>query len=191
MDETTALTSIKNRVSIVTTDFDVQLKDFYRAAVKRLYPMAQKEIAPQTVSVSVDTYGEAVVDLSSISLTDVRAVEASNGGAWYTIDSIFRHGTQLRVRDLDTSVTQLRLYGLQRFVVDGSGVVALPDELEEPVLWFMASAFFDMLAGNKSKYNLYMQSAGGNAVDDMRAEADYYEQRALDYLERKTQIYGA
>lgn len=190
MTKTEALTSVKFRINIDTTDFDSELGEFFTSSVDRLYPLAQKEVDAQEVSIAVDSYGEASTTLSDAGLTDVRAVEVYGGGAWRDVDNIFRHGTKLRVRGLSTSDSQLRLYGLSRYVV-ASDSVDLPAELREPVFWFMASFFFDMLAGNKSKYNTYMQTNGGNAVDDMRAEADYYEQRALQYLENQPQIYGA
>lgn len=191
MTTANALTSIKSRLNITTTDFDTALTEFFTSAINRLYPLAQQEVAAQTVVPSVDSYGEAVISLSGIGLTDVRAVEAQSGGAWSPADSIFRHGSDLRVRDLGSATSQLRLYGLKRYAVVSADVPALPAELNEPVFWFMAAYFFDMLAGNKSMYNTYMQTNGGTAVDDMRAEADYYEQRAMQYLENQTQLYGA
>ena len=93
----------------------------------------------------------------------------------------------MRVRDLTSDVTQLRLYGLKKYVVSDSSV-DLPEHLELPV---MMSEFYDMLAGNKSKFNVYMQAAGGNAVEDMRAEAQYYEAKADAYIEEKTTLYGS
>jgi hypothetical protein len=187
-----ALTAAKNRLNLTGTDFDTQLTDFFDTAVDRLYPRVQKEVAVQTVTATVDSYGEATVDLSALGtpLTDVRLVEATQGQSWYPADSIYRHGTSLRIRDLDDAVTQLKLYGLNAYVVAAS-TTDIPERYELPVLWYMMSEFFDMLAGSKSKFNVYTQAAGGNAVDDMRAESDYYEQKATNYLEEKAQLYGA
>lgn len=187
-----ALTAAKNRLSITTTDFDTQLTDFFDMAVNRLFPKIQKEVAAQTVNATVDSYGEATVDLSALgtALDDVRAVEATEGQRWYPVDDIYRHGTSLRVRGLETTVSQLKLYGLKAYVV-ASSTVDLPERFELPVIWYMMSEFFDMLAGNKSKFNVYTQAAGGNAVDDMRAEADYYDQKASDYIDEKATLYGA
>lgn len=196
---TAALTAVKNRLSVTTTDFDTQLTDFFDTAVDRLNPEVLKEVAPQTVTATVDSYGEATVDLSALAtpLDDVRLVEATEGSQFYPADNIYRHGISLRVRGLATTVTQLKLYGLKAYAVTATGGEGsapgtdIPERYELPVLWYMMSEFFDMLAGNKAKFNTYQQSAGGNAVDDMRAEADYYEQKADAYVEKKATLYGS
>lgn len=187
-----AITATKNRANIVVSDFDTALTDFFDAAVDRLYPKIQKEVAAQEKVVTVDSYGETTVDLSALStpLDDVRLVEATKGQSWYPADEIYRHGTILRVRDLESTVTSLKLYGLKAYVVSDAAV-DLPERYELPVVWFMLSEFFDMLAGNKSKFNTYQQSAGGNAVDDMRAESEYYENKANAYLDEKATLYGS
>lgn len=188
-----ALTAVKNRLSLTGSDFDTQLTDFFDTAVDRLYPKIQKEVAAQTVTATVDNYGEAVVDLSAVtptSLDDVRLVEATQGQSWYPADNIYRHGTSLRVRGLESTVTQLKLYGLKAYVVAAAST-DLPERYELPVMWFMMSEFFDMLAGNKAKFNVYQQSAGGNAVDDMRAESEYYENKANSYIDEKATLYGS
>lgn len=194
MTTTEALDAAKNRLYLEgSTEFDTELTDFFSTAVDRLYPKVQQEVAVQTVNATVDSYGEATVDLASgpsTALDDVRAVEATEGQRWYPVDSIYRHGTSLRVRGLETDVTQLRLYGLKKYVVSGSSV-ALPAHFELPVIWYMMSEFYNLLAGNKSKFNVYQQQAGGNAVDDMRAEADYFEEKANEYIDEKATLYGA
>ena len=186
-----ALTAVKNRLSLTDTTFDTQLTDFFDTSVDRLYPKVQKEVAAQTAAATVDTYGEAIVDLSTLvtPLDDVRLVEATEGQSWYPADKIYRHGSTLRIRDLSTSVTQFKIYGLKAYVV-ATSTTDIPERYELPVLWFMMSEFFDMLAGNKSKFNVYQQSAGGNAVDDMRAESEYYESKANLYLDEKATLYG-
>lgn len=187
-----ALTAVKNRLNLTDTTFDTQLTDFFDTSVDRLYPKVQKEVAAQTVTATVDSWGEATVDLSALTtpLDDVRLVEASQGNSWYPADSIYRHGTSLRVRDLATTVTQLKIYGLKAYVVSGA-TTDIPERYELAVLWFMMSEFFDLLSGNKSKFNVYMQSNGGGAMDDMRQESEYYENKAMAYLDEKAQLYGS
>lgn len=187
-----ALTAAKNRLNITTADFDTQLTDFFDTAVDRLSPRVQQEVAAITTTVSSDSYGEATIDLSTLStaLDDVRLVEVTQGQSWYPVEDIYRHGTSLRIRGLKSSVTQAKVYGLKAYAV-AAATVALPERFELPVLWFMMSEFFDMLAGSKSKFNVYTQSAGGNAVDDMRAEAEYYENKANAYIDEKASLYGS
>lgn len=193
MTTTEALTAAKNRLYLEgSTDFDTELTDFFDMAVDRLYPKVQKEIAAQTVNATVDSYGEAIVDLSAVTtpLDDVRLVEATEGFETYPVSNIYRHGVNLYVRGLNTSVTQLKLYGLKKYVIAAS-TVDLPEHFELPVIWYMLAEFYDMLAGHKGKFSVYAQQAGGNAVDDMRAEAQYYEAKAEAYIDEKAQLYGS
>lgn len=193
MTSTDAVNSAKSRLFLTeTTDFDSELADFFETAVTRLYPKVQKEMPSQQANVVVSNYGEAFVDLSLLStpLDDVRDVEASAGYEWQSVENIYRHGTEMRVRGLSTSITQLRLYGLKKYAIVDSEV-DLPSYMEPPVIWFMLSEFFDMLSGNKSKFNVYTQQAGGRAVEDMRNEAQYYEVKAEAYIDEKANLYGA
>jgi hypothetical protein len=198
MTQATALVSVKNRLDLSSdTTFDTVLADYILAAVKRLYPRAGAQIAPQTVSISPDTYGEAFVDLQSASLTTkldgVRLVEIAGSGAWAPNDSRYQHGTQLRLRDLPSWATQAKLYGLNRFVLDASVAAntTVPEELEHAVIWYAMSEFYENLTGNKRKYNIYMQTNGARGVDNMRDEAIYYEQRADQYIEEQRTGGGA
>jgi hypothetical protein len=192
MTTTEAVAAAKARLFISNTDFDTQLEGFFDTSVDRLNPRIQKEVASQTKTVTVDDYGETTVDLSTLTtpLADVRLVEATEGNEWYDAPSIFRHGVTLRVRQLSSSVSQLRLYGLNPYVV-ASATVDLPERYELPVIWYMMSEFFDMLSGNKSKFNVYTQQAGGNAVEDMRAQSQYFEAKADAYVDEKAQLYGS
>ncbi|HYH01805.1 MAG TPA: hypothetical protein VEC37_01780 [Bacillota bacterium] len=187
-----ALTAAKNRLGLSGTAFDTQLTDFFDTAVDRLFPRVQKEVDVQTVTPTVDNYGEAEINLATVAtpLDDVRLVEAYQSSTWWPADKIFRHGTKLRVRDLPTDVSSIRLYGLKKYVV-ASAAVDIPEWCELPVIWFMMSEFYDYLAGSKSGYNIYSQTPGARAVDNMRDESEYYEQKAEQYIEEKAQLYGA
>lgn len=187
-----ALAAAKNRLGITGTDFDTQLTDFFDMAVDRLYPRVQKEIASQTTVPTVDSYGEANIDLSAITtpVDDVRLVEAYQSTNWWPADNIFRHGVYLRVRDLPSDVTLLKIYGLKKYVVSGSAV-DIPEHLELPVLWYMMSEFYDYLSGNKAKYNIYAQTSGARAVDNMREESAYFEVKADEYIEKQQTLYGS
>lgn len=186
-----ALTAVKNRLNITTTDFDTQLTDFFDTSIDRLFPKVMQEVTVQSTVPTIDAYGEATVDLSSLStsLDDVRLVEATEGQSWYPVDSIYRHGTSLRVRDLQSSVTFLKIYGLKKYSV-ADAAVSIPEQYELPVLWFMMSEFYDYLSGNKAKYNIYTQSTGARAVDNMRDESEYYEDKAIRYIEDRANLYG-
>lgn len=180
-------TAVKRRldIEVAATEFDDEIGDFIEQSVKRLYPLTAQEVDPEIVSVTIDSYGEGEVSFTTESLDDVRLVEAYDGSSWFPVDGVYRHGSKLRVRGLSTDVSQLKLYGLLAYDVE-----TVPGFLELPVIWYSMSEFYDMLAGNKRKYNVYMQN-GGAALDDMRQESDYYEAKAQRYIEEHATAYGS
>jgi hypothetical protein len=196
MTGATALVSVKNRLAIFDTTYDVQLADYIAAAVGRLFPRAGAEIDPQTVTTAtVDSYGEVTIDLSTLPtpVADSRYVEGAGTGAWFPIDSKFVHGKKLRLRDVPNYTTSFRIYGINRFVLDPSNAAntTIPQELELAVIWYAMAEFYENLTGSKKNYNIYMQTVGARAIDNMRDEAIYYEQKADQYLEEQAGMYGS
>lgn len=189
---TTALISVKRRLDIADADttWDSQLAEFIQSGVKRLYPLVQREVAPVEVSVSVDD-GEAVVDLSTQSLDEVRAVESYQGTYWAEVDDFIHHAGQLYIQGLPDATTAVKLYGRSRYTLTSSETSAtVPQELEQAVFWYAMSEFYDFLAGNKRKYNLYTNN-GARGVDNMIDLSDRYEQKANIFLNDHATISGA
>lgn len=181
--------SVKNRLDLdqANIDFDTQIDDFIDKGVKRLYPIALRPLPVQVEDVIVDGFGEAVIDLSALTepADSVRKVEVSNGAAgWLRTSDFYHQGTFLYIQDLDGSITQARLYANGVFTLDN-----LADDLEPPVVWFAMSEFYDFLAGNKRKYNSYMNN-GAREVDNMNELSDYFERKANVYLNDRVHIYG-
>lgn len=184
------LTAVKNRLDIANSDttFDTQLTDYFTQAVNRLYPKTGVEVAAQTASLSVDSFGEASVDLSTLTtpVTDVRFVEVNGGQATFPADSKMVHGTILRLRDLPSYVTQAKIWGINSFTL-----ATVPASLELAVYWYVMSEFYENLAGNKRKFNIYMQTNGVSAMSEMRQEALFYEQKADAYVDEQSPMYGS
>lgn len=190
---TTARSSLKVRLAIpaATTDWDSLLDEFVQSAVKRLFPLVQREVAPVEVSVTVDD-GEAVVDLAASSLDEVRVVESYQGVSWTEVDDFIHHAGSLYVQGLSDSTTALKLYGRSRYTITASEDSAtVPQELDQAIFWYAMSEFYDYLASNNSKYNIYAQVSGSRGVDNMREQAEYYEQKANAYLNDHATIAGA
>jgi len=181
-----ALASVKTRLDISDTTWDAAINDFVAMAVKRLYPVAQLEVAVQTVALTVDNYGEAQVNMATMStpILAARKVEVSGGYGWSEANDNYHHGTTLFVRGLGSSDTQARVYGVTTF-----DLATVPTYLEQAVIWYAMSEFYDYLAGNKRKYNLYTQS-GARSVDNMKEESQYYEQKANIFLNDRVTLYG-
>lgn len=187
MTTATARAAVKNRLGIKSADttWDTLIDDFVAAAVLRLYPSASLEVDRQEVTpVTVDTYGECEVDISvlSLGLRAARQVEAWDGYTWQTITSTYHHGKYLRLRGVSTDTTKIRLYGLKPFAT----IDNVYDWLTQAVVWFAMAEFYDYLAGSQSDYNIYMQNTGARAVDNMRDESSYFDQKAMDYISNQS-----
>lgn len=185
----TALTSLKRRLDIDLSDtsFDAQLNEFVLSAVGRLYPIAQKEVPTQTTNVSVDNFGETTVNLSTLSspcLAARRVEYKDQSGVWVPADTTYHHGVSLQVRELATYVTVLNIYGVTTF-----DLASVPAFLEQAIIWYAMSEFYDFLAGNKRKYNLY-QLNGARAVDNMQDQSEFFEGKANVYLADRATLYG-
>lgn len=156
--------------------------------MNRLYPIAQKEIGIQSKIAGSDSFGETSMDLSVLPIPAiaVRKVEYStSGGAFVPAEDTYHHGTILIIRDLpaDQSIT-FKLYGLTMFDLS-----TIPVYLEQAVIWYAMSEFYDFLSGNNRKYNLYTDN-GARSVDNMKDESEYYESKANVFLNDRTTLYG-
>lgn len=184
------LASLKVRLGLTDTTFDTQLGEFRDAALRRLYPRATFQVDPQEVtSITVDDYGECVIDMSTLAtpILAAREVEAYDGYTWRRITSTKHHGIKLRLRGLNKSTdTKLRINGLKAF----PAIDNVYDHLLQALYWYAISEFYDFMASNKAKYNIYLQQTGARAVDNMRDESVYYEQRADRYLEEQNETFG-
>lgn len=171
------------------TTWDSLLGDSITAAVRRLFPRVQNEVPRQEVSdFSVDNEGECDIDLTALTspLKNIRKLEAYDGSAWFQLSKTYIHANTLTVREVDTSVTRFRIYGLTAYATS----TELPDHLIQPVIWLAMSEYYDYLAGSKSSYNSYSQLSGARAVDNMADESERFENKALNELADQAQIYG-
>lgn len=181
-----ARTAVKDRLDIDSSDatFNTKIDGFVLAAVNRLYPIAQAELPRIEQSITVDSYGEAVVDMAALGITAARMVEISSGYEYDSHSDYYHHGTTLYIRDLTRSTTRARIYGNTPFTL-----ATVPTYLEQAVYWFAMSEFYDFMAGSKKNYNIYM-SSGARDVDNMRDESQYYEQKANVYINDRAKLSG-
>lgn len=193
-DAATVRAAVKSRLGITDNTFDSQIDGFVTAAVSRLYPRAKLEVNSQELLsgnpafVYDTTQAEATIDLNALTtpIREARQVEGYNSYSWELITDTYHHGQYLRLRRLSSSYSKLRFYGLKPF----TAITEVYDWLLQAVYWYAMAEFFDYLAGNKAKYNVYIQQNSARAVDNMRDESLYYESRADAYVEQQNQDYG-
>lgn len=191
MTSAEARTAVKDRMGIAsgTTTFDTLIDGFVLSGVRRLYPRASLEVASQEVdSFTVDNLGECIIDITALStpILAARKVEAYDATAWHRVTDTYHHAGSLVCREISDDITKFRIYGLTKF----ASVDEVQDWLLQAVIWYSMAEFYDYLAGNKKNYNIYMQSTGARAVDNMADQSAYYDAKADRYIEEQNQVYG-
>lgn len=188
MTTAAARDAIKARLSLVDNTFDSLIESLVSASVNRIFPTAGDPVAAQVKSITTDDYGEAIIDLSSLTtaVNFARKSEYSTGGAFHPVDRSFHHGNNLYLRGLPTTAINARIYGVKPYTITN-----LPTYLEQAIIWYGMAEFYDYMASNDSSYNIYSQTSGARAVDNMRDEALYYESKAKVFLNEQAQLYGS
>lgn len=185
-----ARTAVKARLGITATTWDTnQIDPFVVSAVSRLYPRAKKEVPVQTItSFTVDNLGEVALTLSTLAspILEARKIETYDGYAWSRVTDTYHHGDTLVIRGITDEVTSIRIYGLINF----TAITDVYDWLTQAVIWYAMAEFYDYLAGNKRSYNIYAQSSGARAVDNMADQSAYYGAQADRYIEEQNTSYG-
>lgn len=182
--------SVKNRLKIKSADtsYDTVLDDFITSAVNRLCPRIGLESDVQTKAVTVDSYGEVSVDLTSFStaIDFAREVEAFDGFAWFTVEDTFHHGKYLRLRGLTGDISTIRVYGITYYTaIDQVQAWAL-----QAVYWYAMAEFYDNMTGDKKIYNIYAQQLAARGMESMNEMSDFFNQRADAYIEEQRQVYA-
>lgn len=177
-----ARAAVKRRVDIDSdvTDWDTHIDDFVDTAVGRFYPDAMQDAGVTTASVTVDQYGQAIMALPG-GFDGYRQIETSTGNP---INQTYQYGNNVRLRDLNSDVTQVVVYGLKKYTL-----ATIPPELKLALYWFAISDFYTFLVGSKRQYNSFMQN-GRPEVDNMEELADAYELKAKVLLTEKGVTYG-
>jgi hypothetical protein len=183
--------SAKRQLGIKSTDttFDSDLDENAAYAIKMLSPIVLNEIASD-VTKTVNTDGRTI-DLPS----GTRQVR-SGGLELYSADvadycnfSDFKqHGTKIVLDYYVTPGTAVRIWGLGDFNVTATD---LPIELELVIVYWVMSMFYNKLAGDKRKYNIYVGTTGAAADHDMKDSATYWKQEGNELLVDRANIRGS
>lgn len=184
MEVADARTAVKRLLDISDTTFDDDIDAFVTSGVKRLFPFIQKEIAPASVTSFTTKAGSRVEFDLPTDVEGIRILEAYEGDGYYEHTDFVIHGNKVIVNSAPSNATEYSVYGLGRYTLAN-----LVEELEQAVIYYACSEFFNLLIGNKRKYNVYM-SNGRPAVENMQDMADYYDQKANIYLNDRGTIYG-
>ena len=170
--------------SVNLTTFDSQLTDHMRLAVSNLYPQAQAELTPDTSLVWPSS--DNVLTLPT-GVRGIRMLEIKSDATYYRrIDSshYMVHGSQVILGTLEWASYPMRVWGLGNYVLHASSAASttLPSELEVVVVYWTVALFYESLAGNRRRYNVYVGAAGAAADQDIKDSAEYFTERGQEIL---------
>lgn len=187
MDDSTAQDRVKRKLYIGTsnTDFDTEIDQFVDEAVDELWPILQEELAP-------DTSTSLAAEENEFDLPDgcegVRWLEASDSQATYlkipTSDYTV-HAGKVYLDEPFAENKTIKVFGLGRYAQ-----ADVPAEFCETVICWATSKFYHFLAGNKRKYNIYMQTTGRSGTDNMIDLADYFRDIGNQHLMDRVSLIG-
>lgn len=185
----TLVADAKRMLNITDSTFDSDLTTYVPYAIKLLSPIALNEVAADTTkTVNSDN---RTIDLP----TGMRQVRSgglelySSDVSDYRVFSDFRqHGSKIVTDYYVAAGTQSRIWGLSDYKQDASD---LPIELELVIVYWTMSLFYNSLAGNKRKYNIYVGTTGSAADHDMKDSATFYMNEGNSILTDRVTVRGS
>lgn len=185
------LAAVKTRVDIGSSDttFDAFISQVGNDTLRRLWPRVGVEVDKQTLTITPDSSGQAVIDLQDAALTTkldgFRSIEVSDGTTEFPPQGeIYQYGTKVRIRGLTSGINKAVVYGLIR-----PTLANLPTQFEFGFIYMVAGDFYQSLVGNKRKFNEYMQN-GVTDVDEMLQIAETYDTKGDNYITEQAPMYG-
>lgn len=190
MDKNTLRSKVKRRLGIKEdeTQFDADIDDFVQESVASLFPIVQKEIAPEDFDLPAgeNTFNLITPDVS-LRIKSIRRLEIydPSNDTWNPTDEYTQHGSQILLYESFHETKKIRVYGL-----GPHSYADLPIELIQVVINWAISEFYSMLVGDKRKYNIYTQSNGARSVDNFSSTSQFYLDRGNQLLADRANIRG-
>jgi hypothetical protein len=170
------LAEVKNTLNIAVSTYDTDLTADLGFAVKDLYPIVVKDVAPAAATLNSDNRS---VDVPA-GIDQVRRVEIDGVST-----DFFVHADTIYFPEEVATTATVSVFGAARMAI-----ADVPAELETVLIYWTVSKFYAALAGNKRKYNSYMGTQGAAADRDIKDSADYFKQLGDEYLDDRVAVRG-
>lgn len=175
--EADLITRIKAFLDISDATYDDELDDFLDASINILAGRGVLTEVARDASVTISA-DETEFSLPS-GVEEIRRLELYDADIadYVRCPDFIQHGTKIYLDNAVPVATATRIYGLAKHTI-----ATLPAELEMPVVYWVVSMFYSLLAGNRRKYNAYLGTSGSAANRDMKESAQYYKELGDDLL---------
>lgn len=168
---------IIRRFRIVGSTLNADIDECVIIAVESLSPYIKKSTVDTSLTAQ-STTDSLTIPAAGADLEKVYTKGTSN--SWEKFDDWTRMGDVIYLRSWLEDSTSVRLHLKVPYVIGDLSVI--PQPFKRPIIDIASGEFATMLAGDKVRYNIYAQSNGARAVDNMLDLATYYEEKARRQL---------
>jgi hypothetical protein len=179
----TARARVKRKFQIPTSDtgFDADIDDAVSMACDLISPFSKRKI-PEDTSITLSANQSSFTIPSAGSEINRIYIRSSSSYQYALFTDWTQDGDTIYMYENFDSSMQLKILAYGDF--DTSTIASISNAMCIPLIDFACSEFASFLAGNKTKYNIYMQNTGARAVDNLLNMSEWYEGRALKRLEK-------
>lgn len=169
---------VKSRFRITGAILDDDIEDCVTDALSYLAPFIQESVVDETLTADSNT--ETLTIPTAGATLRRMSLRSGTSGLFQPFNDYYVEGDVIYLQSYADDATTVRLH----LSVPYSVVADLPATFSQILLLYSCSEFASLLAGDKSRYNIYSQSTGARGVDNMSDLADFYENRG-ERLARK------
>lgn len=175
--------AVKNKYQIpsANTDFDDEIDECVEYAVSSLEPYVQKvypEDTTVTVASSTDNFTLPTAG-TTVHRLQIRPVGST---VWLNTKDYTQVGDVVYLQEAFSGTIEVRLFVQGEYAL--TDIDDIPTRFQTALVSFSCAEFATVLAGQKTKYNLYQQVNGARSVSSMADLAQFYEARGERSAER-------
>lgn len=175
MDSASLILAIKRKFRLTGATLDTDITASITLAVNSLAPYIKKSVVDSSLTAnSTDDFLTIPVAYTGADLTNIFVKESN--GLWRKFVDYSKDGDIIYLREYLDNASSIRLHLRVPFTF--AQVATIPLAYSRALVELSCAEFATMLAGDKSSYNIYAQSNGARAVDNMLDLAEYYERTA-------------
>jgi len=173
MNPTNMRAEVVRKFRIVGSALNADIDECVVIAVESLSPYIKKSVTDTSLTATSST-DSLTIPTAGADLEKIYVKGSS--GLWQKYDDYSKIGDVIYLRSWLDASTSIRLHLKVPYVI--GDLANIPYPYKRPLIELACAEFATMLAGDKSRYNIYAQSNGARAVDNMLDLAGFYEEKA-------------
>lgn len=181
MTTTEARDAVKRKFKITVATLNDDIDECVSTAVDLLSPYVKRPVVDETLT-GVSSSTDSLTPTALVDDVDIRSMYVKSNELWEKYDNYRVDGNMILLKSWLEDGSDVRLFLKVPFTI--ADIEDIPAVVTRPMVELACAEFATMLAGDKSRYNIYSQATGARAVDNMIDLAEYYEGRAERRLQK-------